>query len=202
MKSGERPFFDYLPDIYKDDPLLNRMLAVFEKPYLELEEMIDCLPAMLYDPKQTPEPFLNFAGKLVGLRNDNNQFTPGQMRELMPVACWLQGWKGTRLAMEKLLNLYLKSLCGHPVAFRIVEYENWNDGCHAEETAARYAELYGKENDVTVIFLPDSVLQSAEEQNRLTMLLKDYTPATACLHTVFIKTKIVLDGSYLGYSIL
>ncbi|MVB09376.1 hypothetical protein CAFE_00240 [Caprobacter fermentans] len=197
----ERPFFDHLPDLYKDDPLLDRLTAVFEEPYLKLEKIIDRLPEMLYDPDQTPEPFLNFVGELVGLRNGYGQFSPEQMRELIPVACWLQGWKGTRTAMEKLLRIYLKNFCGDPVPFRIVEYENWN-GDHSKEVLVRYSGLYGGEHDVTVLFLPEPALQSAEVQNRLIMLLKDYTPAAARLNAVFIETKMALDTSYLGYNVL
>lgn len=198
----ERPFFDHLPDLYKDDPLLDRITAVFEKPYMELEKIIDRLPEMLYDPKQTPESFLNFVGKLVGLRNEHGQFSPEQMRDLIPVACWLQGWKGSRLAMEKLLNIYLKNLCGYPIPFRIVEYENWNGKYHSKEVSSRYSSLYGGEHDVTVLFLPEPTLQRKEEQSRLAMLLKEYTPAVAHLNAVFIQPKIVLDHSYLDYNIL
>ncbi|WP_411676840.1 hypothetical protein [Caproicibacter sp.] len=201
-KTEERPFFDHLPDLYKSDPLLDRMTAVFEKPYLELEGIIDRLPEMLYDPEQTPEPFLNFVGELVGLRNVHGQFTPKQMRELIPIACWLQGWKGTRLAMEKLLDVYLESICGHSVSFRIVEYENWNGEDHSKKVLARYSGLYGGEHDVTVLFLPEPALQSAEEQSRLMMVLKNYTPVSARLNVVFIQLQIVLDDSYLGYNVL
>lgn len=56
--------------------MLLGLIAVFEQMYLQSERRIDGLPEELYNPRNTPDSFLDFLGSLVGLRNENNLFLP------------------------------------------------------------------------------------------------------------------------------
>lgn len=163
-----RPFAALLPEIYKDDPALDALMTVFERCHRNLERMIERMPERLYEPAMTPEPFLDFVGAALGLRNENRQFTPAQMRDLLPAAFWIHRRKGTRLALEYILARYLRLLCGYPVSFLVLEPGEGG----MPETAP------GERPRIVVRVAPEAALRGQGERVRLEMLVRDYTPAT------------------------
>ena len=41
---ADRPLFDLLPEIYREDPALSALASAFERGYLNLDRCIDLLP--------------------------------------------------------------------------------------------------------------------------------------------------------------
>lgn len=195
--AAERPFWELLPEIYREDELLNRLTAVLEAPFLENEAFIAGLGELLYTPQNIPEEFLDFVGRMVGLRNDGSLFTPAQMRALIPAAWRLHRRKGTRAALQELLVIYLSELCGHQIKPAIVE--------QGESAPSRYAGLSpwlkGVDGEVAVIFPPEPALQSREEQGRLEQLVREYTPAWVTPRVVVVPWPPPLGWGYLDESV-
>lgn len=199
QKIAEHPFEDLLPEIYRNDVILHDIVAVFEQVYLKNEQRIDGLPQELYNPKNADNCFLDFLGRLVGLRNENNIFQPKQMRALIPIAYKIAQKKGTRQALQEMLSAYLESLCGHFVQGVIIEYADWKMSEIPPEIAFAYPQLYRGESDFVVLFPPEILLQNAEEQTRLESLVRLYCPAIADAHIVVLGVMEALGGlNYLG----
>lgn len=201
MPRQERPFWEHLPELYHQDALLDGLVGLFEALYLGLEQEIDGLPERLYDPARTPDAFLDYVGRSVGLLNENGRFTPAQMRALLPVSISLHARKGTRGALRDLLRVYLETLCGEPLEPCIVEYDDWAWTTRAGTGAASryYAALYGGPDEVTVLLPPQRELQSGEEQARLEELAQSFLPATATARVTVLRRQTALGrGGYLG----
>lgn len=185
----DRPFFDLLPELYREDRDLDALLTVFERCHLNLERFIEQMPEYLYNPVTMPAALLDFVGATLGLRNENQQFTPAQMRELLPDAFWLHRRKGTRVALEYLLERYLHLLCGHSVRFWITEPGEAGEPSPAD----------GEMPQVTVHIICPPELEHDAEKIRLNMLVQNYTPAPVRCRVVY-EEKRSLGGVYLGYS--
>ena len=57
---------DYLPSVYREDPLMGRFLLIFESILNPLENTVDNL-AYYFDPLLTPEPLLPWLATWVDL---------------------------------------------------------------------------------------------------------------------------------------
>ena len=175
---ADRPLFDLLPEIYREDPALNALASAFERGYLNLERCIDLLPKRLYRESLTPEGYLDFVGRLVGIQNDGQQFTPAQMRRLIPVGIWIHRMKGTMAALRLLLRLYLAELCGREIPFRLEEPD---------------------QPRVLIVRIPlIPPLDQKEERLRLERLLGDYIPAGVELRLSWTAGQALLGSCRLG----
>lgn len=199
LNKEDHPFAELLPELYCNDTILLEVVEVFEQMYLQNEQYIDNLPELLYNPEKTPDGFLNFLGKLVGIRNENNIFLPVQMRALIPAAYKINRKKGTRGALQELLCIYLSSLCGHVTEPVIIEYSDWQKAEMPPLIIAACPQLYKKENDFVVLLPPEFLLQDIGERARIKQLVKLYSPAASHAHIVVLETYCGLDGlSFLG----
>lgn len=175
---NDRPLFDLLPEIYRDDPALDALASAFERGYRNLERCIDRLPRRLYRESLTPEGYLDFVGRLVGIRNHCGQFTPGQMRRLIPVGIWLHRMKGTMAALRLLLRIYLAEQCGRTVPFCLSEPD---------------------QPGVLLVQIPlIPPLDRQEEQLRLKRLIEDYLPAGVELRLSWTAEQALLGSCLLG----
>ena len=175
---ADRPLFDLLPEIYREDPALSALASAFERGYLNLERCIDLLPKRLYRESLTPEGYLDFVGRLVGIQNDGQQFTPAQMRRLIPVGIWIHRMKGTMAALRLLLRLYLAELCGREIPFRLEEPD---------------------QPRVLIVRIPlIPPLDQKEERLRLERLLGDYIPAGVELRLSWTAGQALLGSCLLG----
>lgn len=212
LPDPQRPFWEYVPEIYHDDALLSAFVAILERQYLTLEQFIDTLPQQVYHPSYTPDSLLDFVGRMVGLQNDNHLFSKEQMRALIPAAFRIQSWKGTRAALYEMLRFYLSSLRGRQgaAAPSIVEYDDFSRCCTSRESLDAFIRFYGGASDITVILPPeprprlrsgDAAKPAAqqEERARIRQLVDEYTPATIHANICF-SNDTPLDGVFLGYN--
>lgn len=188
---GDHPFFDQIPELYATDTALMELVSLFEEAFLETEKEIDNLPELLYCPQNAPDGFLDFLGFLVGLKNENHLFTFAQMRALIPVARQIQIRKGTRWAMQKMISVYLETLCGHPVPPIIIEYQDWIDSDMPAEIVEACPGWYRLEMDVVILLPPEPLLKAPEELARLNALAELYCPAIARVFVVEMQDTIV-----------
>ena len=133
-------FTRYFPEIYQDNDFFTRYLAVFQSMYLDLEKKVDDVPLALdYESAQGEQ--LAALASWLGIDTAGGVFGDEQLRALIRDSRLYQGGKGTRRALESVVEL----ACG--VRPRIVEYFQWNA---RPMTAARrklYETLYGGEGD-------------------------------------------------------
>ncbi len=110
---------NYLPAIYRDNPILDRFLALFEAPLRELEGKITDIPAYFnpdsFVPERTPALFDNnearkeFLGWLAGwvalsLRQD---WSETSQRLLIKKIATIYPIRGTKAGVEKLIRIYV-----------------------------------------------------------------------------------------------
>ncbi len=96
-------YIDYLPGIYQDK-FMSRFLALFESIWLPLEWTMDHFDLFL-DPATTPTGFLPWLSNWYDLVFDAT-WTEGQRRELLKEAHQIYARRGTRWALNRLLEIY------------------------------------------------------------------------------------------------
>lgn len=111
-------FTEYLPEIYQQDDFFDRYMALFQSLYLDQEKTIDQLPRQLDYENADDATVAQLAG-WVGIENIGGVFTTDQLKELIRNSDLYQGGKGTRRALEQVLQL-VTGQCP-----RIVEHFQW-----------------------------------------------------------------------------
>jgi phage tail-like protein len=100
----ESRLLDYLPAVYREDPLMRQFLLIFEDILDPLENTVDNL-ALYFDPLLVPESLLPWLGAWVDLALD-----PGwpleRRRMLVKNAAELYRWRGTRRGLAEYLKIY------------------------------------------------------------------------------------------------
>lgn len=135
-----QPFSQYLPELYQGNDFFDRFLSVFQSMFLDLEARVDDLPTLL-DYETTPPENLEFLASWLGIDNSRGLFSPEQLRRLIAQNDLFQGQKGTRAALEALVEL----VCG--VRPRIVEHFQWMRPGLSPEQQAICRQLYGESPD-------------------------------------------------------
>lgn len=191
----KQTFVDYLPDIYAaEDGFLERYIGIFQKLYLEMEQLIDHLPDFL-EPYKMPAEFLEYIGSWIGIANTRQVFNDVQMRKLL-LKYGAQGKaKGTKGALIEILEI----LTGNkPV---IVEYFKWQGHVKPDEMAD-YERLYGSgAYTFTVLLdLAETQIDSEEDFNeKIRWIIEQFKPALALYRVVVLRREACLDGhTYLG----
>ncbi len=104
LPEQESRLLDYLPSVYREDPMMGRFLLIFESVLNPIENTVDNL-ALYFDPRLTPESLLPWLASWVDLALD-----PGwpleRRRELVRNAAWLYRWRGTRRGLSEYLRIY------------------------------------------------------------------------------------------------
>jgi phage tail-like protein len=100
----ESRLLNFLPPVFREDPMMGRFLLIFEDILNPLENTVDNL-ALYFDPVMTPEPLLPWLAFWVDLALD-----PGwpleRRRELVKNAAELYRWRGTRRGLSEYLRIY------------------------------------------------------------------------------------------------
>ena len=109
---------DYLPAIYRTDPFIGQFLLAFEKVLLGIQDDVeyshpgleDTIASLstLFDPQQTPEPFLSWlAGwTALSLRAD---LPIAVQRDFIANIVQRYRFRGTKANLQELLSLFTRS---------------------------------------------------------------------------------------------
>ncbi|MFR9189644.1 MAG: phage tail protein [Anaerotruncus massiliensis (ex Togo et al. 2019)] len=165
-------FTGYFPEIYRQDDFFDRYIAVFQSLYLDLERRADELPHRL-DYETVPDEGLLELADWLGLCCDG-LFTPAQLRTIISGLDLYQGMKGTRAALEAVLESY-----GVPP--RIVERFQWER--IPPLARALYGRLYGGDSGS---FCAAASLPGFPEPGRLERLIRLYSPIGTLHRLVFL----------------
>jgi phage tail-like protein len=104
MPPRESRLLDYLPAVYRDDPLMQRFLLIFEDILDPIENTVDNL-ALYFDPLLVPESLLPWLASWVDLALDPN-WPLERRRMLVKNAAELYRWRGTRHGLSEYLHIY------------------------------------------------------------------------------------------------
>lgn len=101
-------FFRTLPQVYRtDNDFLRRYLTIFSTMFQEFQEEIDALPEQM-DVDTAPAGFLPMLAAWLGLEVDETLFTEAELRRLLKAAPQLLARKGTRVALEMAVRLFVE----------------------------------------------------------------------------------------------
>ncbi len=102
-------YLEYLPSLYERDAFMARFLMLFESFLAPIEQQISEMHNY-FDPDLTPARFLPWLATWFNLMLDDN-WSEAQQRELLNSIMWLYRRRGTRVAMQR----YLEIFTGQPV---------------------------------------------------------------------------------------
>ncbi len=187
-------FTRYFPEIYQQDDFFRRYIAVFQSLYLDLEKQVDRVPRML-DYESADEEGLEELASWLGIDTAGGLFGPDQLRELIRNSRLYQGGKGTRAALESVVEL----ACG--VRPRIVEHFQWSSLPMPAAIRRLYGRLYGDDAGTFCVILDLTAhagpLPVSEAQ--LDRLIDAYTMLGARHKLVFLRACSYTDSHcYLG----
>lgn len=100
----ESIYLRYLPAIYRQDPLLCRLLLIFESVLAPLERMVDTLP-LYTEPEIAPREFLPWLAHWVALSLDS-AWPVERQRALIAAAVEIYRWRGTRRGLKRHIQAY------------------------------------------------------------------------------------------------
>lgn len=187
-------FTEYFPEIYGQNEFFSRYLAVFEAQYLDLERKIDEIPAQL-DYETTDDVRLAQLAQWLGIDNSSGALSAQQLRAMISRIDLFQGGKGTRAALEAVVEL------ATGIKPRIVEYFQWAHYPISAEQRKLSASLYGAgENDFCVLLnLCGRTGPLPLDAGALDALIEEYSPLGARHKLVFLRRCSHLDTHcYLG----
>lgn len=139
-------FTQYFPEIYQQDDFFRRYVAVFQSLYLDLESRVDEVPRIL-DYESASDPQVEVLAAWLGIDTAGGLFGPRQLRSLIRNSRLFQGGKGTRAALEGVVEL----ACG--VRPHIVEYFQWSRLAMTNERRRLYETLYGADGNTFCVIL-------------------------------------------------
>jgi phage tail-like protein len=102
-------YLGHLPALFEQDDFMGRFLMLFESFWGPISRQIDALPHYL-DPALTPARFLPWLASWFDLEFDDT-WSEAQRRELLRSIMWLYRRRGTRVALQRYLEIYT----GQPV---------------------------------------------------------------------------------------
>lgn len=182
-------FMNTFPSIYREhNSFFHRYLSVFSTIYNEFEERIEHLPDLL-DLNTCPLQLLPVYAAWMGVELKEEFFTEEILRELVKNIYYLNQRKGTRAAIERIVEIVFKE---KPI---ILEKNQMADFIEASEYR-EFERLYGKSNfDVTVLISREL---SELQKNQLMFVLEQYKPIRCRVHVIGLRKTGTLDSySYL-----
>lgn len=139
-------FTDYFPEIYRDNDIFERFIAIFQSIYLDAESDIDHMPTRL-DYENTGDEQLRYLAGWLGIEDKDGIFTAAQLRHIIHNIDVFQGGKGTKAALEEIIYL----VCG--IRPKIVEYFVWNKLQLPRQQREQMASLYGETSNHFCVIL-------------------------------------------------
>lgn len=187
-------FIDYLPQVYRGadsrDSFLARFLSLFQSIYVDLEEDIDQMPARC-DPAVTSPEFLRFLGEMLAVPQQG-LWPEGKLRSLLKQAAGLYRIKGTRRALEQVVELYTGYAPRIVEQFEPASQPIWRQDQEALER------LYGKRRQTFTVLMPGKA-GGPEEYARLYQIIQSFKPVDAVCNLVFMNDELILgQHCYLG----
>lgn len=187
-------FVDYLPQVYRDresvNSFLTRFISVFQSLYVDLEEDIDLAPVR-FDPAAAPAEFLHWLAEGLAL-SDSFLWSEEQLRKLLRRATALYRWKGTKAALQEVVELY--------TGRRPWIVEQWQtEGCQLwQRDRGTLRRLYGDSGCCFTLLLPPGEYD-AESCARLLKIAEQFKPVDAVCSLVILEDAIRLGRHcYLG----
>lgn len=187
-------FVDYLPQVYRGRDSVNSFLAryigVFQSIYVDLEDNIDLAP-IRFDPEAAPPEFLHWLAEGIAL-SDSFLWSEIQLRRLLGRAVKLYCRKGTKMALQEVVELYIGK---KPWVVEQFEAENRQMWKQEGETLRR---LYGDSGCCFTLLLPPGEYQ-AEQCAGLLKIVEQFKPVDAICSLVILEDAIRLGRHcYLG----
>lgn len=93
----------YLPSLYREQPLARDFLRIFDDLWLPVEGVVASLASLL-DPRETPEQFLPWLASWVAVVVDD-RWPLERRRLLVREAAELFRWRGTRRGLKRYLEI-------------------------------------------------------------------------------------------------
>lgn len=100
-------YLNHLPALYEQDEFMGRFLMLFESFWRPINQQIAGVQHY-FDPDLTPADFLPWLASWFDLSLDD-QWTEDQQRELLKSVIWLYRRRGTRAALQRLLEIYTRA---------------------------------------------------------------------------------------------
>lgn len=177
----KQSFIEYLPQVYQTrDDFFERYLGIFQSLYLDLEKCIDRIPYYL-DIDLVDDQFIDYLGSWVGIDNSDELFTKKQLRKIIRQAVKMNGDKGTRHALEEILNLYI----GSPP--RMIEYFEWQNKTGEDGRNKKvYKRLYGEDFSWFVVIIEKDKLNYNLSKEKIRCLIERYKPINTHYHLVIL----------------
>ena len=100
-------YLKYLPSIYREDDFMGRFLMMFESFWTPIESQITQI-SYYFDPKLIPASLLPWLASWADLVLDD-RWTPEKQRRLLGSIVSLYRKRGTRIGLEKILEIYTES---------------------------------------------------------------------------------------------
>jgi phage tail-like protein len=97
-------YLEYLPSIYEQDSFMGRFLMLFESFWGPVDQQISSVHHY-FDPDLTPARFLPWLASWFDLVLDEN-WSEAQQRELLNSVIWLYRRRGTRVALQRYLEIF------------------------------------------------------------------------------------------------
>lgn len=188
-------FTAYLPAVFQEDaasaPFLERFLALFETFYLDVEQRIDTI-SRYFDPDLTPRDFVPWLSSWLGQEQDD-MWSEDQRRELIRRAPEMYAERGTRMGLEKMIQLYTGE---KPI---IVEYFQVREMLQHPELKALIAGLYTDNPYRFSVLVSHHCVRTERDRMSLQKILDDQTPAFTEGKLVVLQAGIYADlHSYVG----
>ena len=185
----------YLPEIYQNnsqgDDFLERYLSIFEALYVSVEEKIEYI-SNYFDVDKAEYKFLKWLCKWIGLDVYEN-WQEDKLRELLRNAHFILRKKGTKSAIEKVLNIYLGQ---KPI---IIENYRIHEMDENSQLKKIITDLYGDSRYSFTVLLTCVNELSLEEQENIEKILENESPAFCKYSFIVLKPLLFLDKhSYLG----
>lgn len=189
-------YLKYLPALYQNsmesDEFLERYLSIFEAFYMDIEEKIDFI-SNYFDIDKTNSVFLKWLCEWVGME-DYQDWEDYKIRKLLKNASFLHRKRGTKICIEKFLEIYLgvKPIIIENFQLQNLDKENFElkkiiENLYGSNPFA-YTVLINLERDLTV-----------EELECVNKILKNTSPVYCEYNVIVLKPWIFLDQqSYLG----
>ena len=178
-------FMNTFPEIYRErDSFFHRYLSVFSTIYNEFDERIEELPGLL-DLDVCPVSLLPLYASWMGVEIKEEFFTEKILRRLVKNIYYLNQRKGTKAAMEKIVEIIFGE---KPTILEKNKMADYIEVSGYKE----FERLYGKSNyDVTVLIHREL---TELQKSQLMFILEQYKPVRCRLNVIGLKKAGTLDS--------
>lgn len=188
-------YLSYLPAVYQEDPtsseFLERFLSIFSTFLMDMEEQIDNIPNY-FNPNFVSGDFLRWLSSWLGIAADES-WSDEQIKLLMKNAPFLYKKRGTRLAIEKIVEIYTGE---KPY---IIESFQLKADKRNSQLSQVLKKIYGDHPYYFYVLIKPNTIKSEKERIMLQKILDEEKPAFTEAKLIVLEPWIYLDmHSYLN----